>query len=120
LGNVDSLQLSLSSTDTGAFGMNTPAYFCVDNIETKDASSSNSDHNLNFLLETKITDHNIMLEVSRKVNYQVFDMNGINTLRETRTKKIHDISISKLIPGIYFLVVEDETGKRESLKFFRR
>ena len=40
LGNVDSLQLSLSSTDNGQFGMNTPAYFCIDNITTRDMTTS--------------------------------------------------------------------------------
>ncbi len=33
-GLSDSLEFSLSSTDNGDFGMNTPAYFCVDNIES--------------------------------------------------------------------------------------
>ena len=32
LGAVDSIVFSLSSSDTGQFGMNTPAYFCVDDI----------------------------------------------------------------------------------------
>jgi hypothetical protein len=32
LGGVDSLKFSLSSTDNGGFGMNTPAYFVLDNI----------------------------------------------------------------------------------------
>lgn len=32
LGNVDSLVFKLSSSDVGAFGMNTPAYFCMDNF----------------------------------------------------------------------------------------
>lgn len=32
LGKVDSLLFSLSSSDVGAWGMNTPAYFCVDHI----------------------------------------------------------------------------------------
>ncbi len=32
LGNVDSLSFTLSSSDVGQFGMNTPAYFCVDHI----------------------------------------------------------------------------------------
>lgn len=34
LGKVDSLIFSLSSTDNGAFGMNTPAYFCMDHFTT--------------------------------------------------------------------------------------
>ncbi len=32
LGKVDSLIFDLSSSDAGMWGMNTPAYFCVDNI----------------------------------------------------------------------------------------
>lgn len=32
LGTVDTLSFSLSSSDTGAFGMNTPNYFAIDNI----------------------------------------------------------------------------------------
>ncbi len=36
LGNVDSIQFLLSSSDTGAFGMNTPAYFAMDDFTTAD------------------------------------------------------------------------------------
>jgi len=32
LGTVSHLTFSLSSSDNGAFGMNTPAYFCLDNL----------------------------------------------------------------------------------------
>lgn len=35
LGTVKQLTFSLSSTDVGAWGMNTPAYFCIDNINEK-------------------------------------------------------------------------------------
>lgn len=36
LGKVDSLDLSLSSSDVGAFGMNTPALYCLDNFTTQE------------------------------------------------------------------------------------
>lgn len=36
LGNADSLWFRLSSSDIGVFGMNTPAYFCMDNLTTAD------------------------------------------------------------------------------------
>jgi len=36
LGNVDSLQFFVESSDTGAFGINTPTYFCLDNFTTVD------------------------------------------------------------------------------------
>lgn len=32
LGNADSLEFSLSSSDNGVYGMNTPAYFCIDDF----------------------------------------------------------------------------------------
>lgn len=32
LGQVKSLEFTLTSSDTGEWGMNTPAYFCIDNI----------------------------------------------------------------------------------------
>ena len=38
LGNVDALTFELASTDNGAFGMNTPAYFAVDNVTPEPAS----------------------------------------------------------------------------------
>ncbi|MBK1881469.1 DUF4465 domain-containing protein [Luteolibacter pohnpeiensis] len=34
LGTVDELQFSLTSSDVGEFGMNTPAYFAIDNLAT--------------------------------------------------------------------------------------
>lgn len=40
LGHIDSLHLYLSSSDTGVFGMNTPAYFCMDNFTTNETSVS--------------------------------------------------------------------------------
>lgn len=35
LGEVDSLMFSMESTDVGVYGINTPAYFCVDNMTVK-------------------------------------------------------------------------------------
>jgi hypothetical protein len=37
LGNVDSLLFNLSSTDIGPFGINTPLFFCLDNLITADS-----------------------------------------------------------------------------------
>lgn len=42
LGIVSELHFSLESTDNGVWGMNTPAYFCLDNLNRKDITSSYS------------------------------------------------------------------------------
>ena len=39
LGEVDSLQFSLTSSDTGGFGMNTPGYFAMDNLTIPEPTS---------------------------------------------------------------------------------
>jgi len=41
LGAVDSVSFSFSSTDNGDFGMNTPAYVCVDNIKLTQTATVN-------------------------------------------------------------------------------
>jgi hypothetical protein len=33
--NITKLEFSLDSSDTGGWGMNTPAYFCIDNIKAR-------------------------------------------------------------------------------------
>jgi hypothetical protein len=48
LGSLDSLQFTLTSSDTGQFGMNTPAFFCVDNIITNADTATFENLNLPF------------------------------------------------------------------------
>ena len=40
LGEVNELYFSLKSTDTGAYGDNTPAYFCLDKLMVKETATS--------------------------------------------------------------------------------
>ena len=40
LGNADSLQFEMFSTDEGNYGINTPTYFLMDNLTTSDGASS--------------------------------------------------------------------------------
>ena len=42
LGEADSLLAELSSSDIGSFGMNTPAYFCIDQVATTTSVSLGS------------------------------------------------------------------------------
>ncbi|MGA1869884.1 MAG: DUF4465 domain-containing protein [bacterium] len=51
LGNVRSIEFALSSSDTGDWGMNTPAYFCMDNlilVDEREASSHTPDSSVYF------------------------------------------------------------------------
>lgn len=51
LGAADSLIFTLSSSDNGAFGMNTPAYFCMDELTTNDDVSAAEEPFLTTILQ---------------------------------------------------------------------
>jgi len=42
LGEVDSVGFELTSSDNGEFGMNTPAYFCIDDVQLAAAMTTNT------------------------------------------------------------------------------
>jgi len=44
LGEVKQLTFGLSSTDNGDYGMNTPAYFCMDNFNEDDGDENDTHH----------------------------------------------------------------------------
>ncbi len=49
LGAVKQLTFTLSSTDTGDFGMNTPAYFCMDNFNDENSIDDSNDNSSCFI-----------------------------------------------------------------------
>lgn len=42
LGEVDEIRFSMNSTDVGTWGMNTPAYFCIDNFSAEVSSATSA------------------------------------------------------------------------------
>lgn len=122
LGNVDSLQFFLSSTDNGAFGMNTPAYFCIDNFTTSNGVTSleNVEELKGFTLSPNpVSDFiNIKNKVARESNYSIFDKLGRiveagSFLNESR------INTSFLERGIYVVRVE-QNGVFQSQIFVKQ
>jgi hypothetical protein len=62
LGNTDSLVFRLSSSDNGQFGMNTPSFFCIDNVITDSDTADFENLTLSpnsFWTKAKVTLKNI-------------------------------------------------------------
>ncbi len=73
---ADSLALSLSSSDNGAFGMNTPGYICVDNITTSMATNS-VDIELKTTFEISITNGGLINFIcSKSGKILITDLSG--------------------------------------------
>jgi len=109
LGNVDSLVYSLSSTDNGTWGMNTPAFFCIDNFITLNSEVGLSNNKINtpeimiypnpvsHLLNIK---HQNITGVSR---IQIFNVRGQLMLQQEITDSDACISVNNLLKGVYYV-----------------
>jgi hypothetical protein len=112
LGIVSAIHFSLESTDMGAWGMNTPAYFCVDNINRKDFTMITSlpDQFLSTaeVYPTLFSDHfNVALPGGRYL-LEIRDLFGRQVYRNIHEgdNLIRISELAALKPGIYLLNIE--------------
>ncbi len=115
LGPVDSLDFTLSSTDNGTYGMNTPAYFCIDNFTTDESANLSVGNTAvapvakvypNPALNTlyvDVADNNVQLVA-------LLDMAG-NVIRTYNASLSHlEINTATLPAGIYVLQMTGSGG----------
>ena len=106
LGEADSLYFTMTSSDVGMWGMNTPAYFCIDNVTTTDISTSTSN-----ALENTLSVHpnptsdfiNIVSTHNEDIRYVLFNTNGHSLLSGQTTPNMNNIDIRDLPSGLYIL-----------------
>ncbi len=119
LGQVDSLSFELSSTDNGGFGMNTPAYFCIDNLITGDGVSSTNnliDFTYHVFPNPTADFLNIDFNENEAADYKIFDYSGrmmANGNLEANSKNV--INLNQFEAGNYVLVIESEEGYHRSI-----
>lgn len=111
LGDVDSLAFTLSSSDNGAFGMNTPAYFCIDDFTTLDISTNTNeiDVDSHFQLYPNPTSNFVTIETNMtgRKEITIIDLKG----RMVHSDLIQDykklFNFNNLTPGIYTLSISN-------------
>lgn len=124
LGAADSITFMLSSSDVGTWGMNTPAFFCMDNFTTGQGVGINEVNTI----ETMAVFPNPATEVLNiRSNSNGFSEISIyNTVGALiRKENIHFISgntfpmnIQELQSGLYFIEIRNE-DKTKNVKFFK-
>lgn len=122
LGKADSLSFVLTSSDTGQFGMNTPAYFCVDNITTGDGTVSLQavDDQLDNKIYPNPVSNELFLDIPNNLSTEYAIYNQVGTLFLTGNIRGNaSINVSDLTAGIYFIQLKNDYSK-EVLKFMVR
>ncbi len=112
LGNVDSLEFILSSSDTSSFGINTPLFFCIDNFITANSPSAIAEiSNHNSLLDLFPNPSNDHINIHFKkikpdeVLVKIFDATGKSVYSEITDSTSLIIPVAQLQNGIYTLRV---------------
>lgn len=122
LGKVDSLEFDLSSSDNGQFGMNTPAYFCMDNFETYETSSVGASPEA-FVAKVypnpATTELFVELNDASVKELFVTDMTGKQVSRVSVKERVTLLPLAQLAPGMYLLNIVGE-GKTATTRFTKQ
>jgi hypothetical protein len=101
LGPADSLWFGLTSSDVGLFGMNTPAYFCMDDVTTSDASSTEIGQQADFSLYPNPASNYLIIEGAIQDEYAVYDILGNEIAAGNITN--NKIDLNNWQPGHYII-----------------
>lgn len=109
LGNVDSIEFRLTSSDTGAFGMNTPAFFCIDNFTTRDVFTGlrNIEAKTSIQAYPNPATNQVTLNglVAGK-SIRIWDLVGKLVLNETPLETFMELNIGEWNQGVYLIEVD--------------
>lgn len=107
LGEVNELYFTMASTDTGAYGMNTPGYFCLDKLSVKAKSSGTN----SVATDTKTT-----LNYNRATRRLTVGNAEFTIIRNTSGQTVmsgdsNHFDLSNLPAGVYVVSAGDSTLK---------
>ncbi|MEZ5016550.1 MAG: DUF4465 domain-containing protein [Flavipsychrobacter sp.] len=111
LGNVDSLEFKVTSSDVGQWGMNTPAFFCMDNFTTDETVSVAT---IAQPIVAKIYPNpavdklNIQLQNNSVKRVNVISISGKVIAQYSVTGSLTTINTSSLTSGMYLLQLVGE------------
>ena len=119
--NVDTLSFTMQSSDIGAFGINTPTYFCIDNFVTTDTGLLSTE---SFTQSASLPYPNpaqSTLTIHGPLDtYVITDTNGHKVQAGQLTQnEVHTISIEALQTGIYYLSTTGLDGYINAHKFIK-
>jgi len=107
LGLIDSIAFSLSSSDNGTYGMNTPAYFALDNISL---SKTNVKENIseNIRIYPNPASDFVIIQAKNTLEIVISDLSGKTIYQQENCSDSEKININNLHKGVYIVLVKTE------------
>jgi hypothetical protein len=117
LGEVDSLYLRMTSSDVGVFGMNTPAYICIDQVSTDNLLSASYINETGSKIDISPNPaHDVLyLNVPSKGKVAIMNMQGIVAWSEFLEPGQHQVAVASWPRGVYFLSLNGKFASRISI-----
>lgn len=114
LGNVDSLIFTLSSSDNGMYGMNTPAFFAIDNLTTASIATGIAQLNDGVIkIYPNPAGENLTIDLSSNPsslnNVTIYDYTGKVIESKIVNSSITNWDLNNYSAGIYFVKVVNNT-----------
>lgn len=112
LGEADSLLFLVNSSDVGDFGINTPTYFCVDNITTMMPTAVENLSIPSLSIYPNPTSDLLVVErgTSEELYIQLRDAEGVSLYENRSSEQRIHIDMTTFPKGVYFLELRDGLG----------
>lgn len=128
LGAVDSIYFKLTSSDNGMWGMNTPAFFSIDDFTTGQGvgiAENSIFQNINLFPNPATGSTTVKLVSEKSFTGSINIYNSIGALIRTETVEFntaennYSLDISQLNSGLYFIELTGNNGK-QTIKFIKQ
>ena len=113
LGRISKLQFSLRSTDNGNWGMNTPGYFCIDNLNHEIVTSTSELQQIHAsVFPNPFVDQIVISGINSLAKVSISDISGRKVAEYINVSNNQSITnLDRLTSGVYFLKIEE--GKNQ-------
>ena len=121
LGEVSSIEFSLSSSDNGDYGMNTPTYFCLDGLSVNPQASvpsaiSESEKAVSWSVYPNPALNYIRIKGDEYKKADIYTLNGVLVRSVSASEQIY---VGDLATGLYYIRITDDTYT-STLKFIKQ
>jgi len=109
----NTISFQLYSSDNGAFGMNTPGYFCIDDINQIIGTAVAEETEAQFTLYPNPASDQVYLDFEFQVKeLSLYDIHGRKHHSRKQLQGIVSLDLAQLETGIYIIDVVTKNGKR--------